>query len=1261
LPSPFSELCYHTHTEVKKRKLVNMRLVSSALLSVLLASSLNSKAGTFSSDFNSGTTAPAGSTLNGNSVIEATGGVDDSGVLKLTKAIGSQNGSFVIGDLDGGNPVWGFDLTAKLRLGGGGGTPADGFSINFDPTAGPNTTSSEEGTPGGISFTFDLYDNGAETPPAPSFDIKVLGNVIATHHMNISDYDTGADFTDLQVRVSPDGLASLSFKGAIIFTNVIIPDFQPLTGSSFVIAGRTGGAVENQFFDNLQITTYTKPEVGFSRQPVSQTIVAGTDAVLHADITNPNNDALTYQWFKGGTAIPAATSADYTVSNASVADSGAKYKLQVTGPNNTVTTGEFTVTVKDIPVPATPKFSFNFDDGQVPAGTSVAGTAVVTTDGGVANSGALHLTDAAQSQAGAFIVDDADTGAPVYGFTATFDVLLGGHEGDVPADGFSFNFASDIPDDPTTGQPTGSEDGVGTGLTVGFDLYDNGNENPPAPSIDVRYKGAVIASVQMPFQDIETGTSYAPVLIHLDTDGTLDVAFKNRILFDNLTIPGFASVSGGRFALVARTGGSDENQWVDNLDITTDLTAGNLRISTQPVSQTIQVGKSVTFTSGVNDPTGVTFQWLRNGTPINGASSATYTIPAVVAGDNAATLQLKATKGALTATSDAATLTVLDLVPPATPTVSYDFNDGQLPAGAHVYGSGTRADGTTPFVSFVDANGGVNDSGVLKLMVAENGLQGAFVIDPLLGGAELSGFTASFDILVGGHVEPNPPADGFSFNFAPDLPANTVGNAEEGVGTGLSIDFDLWDNGSETPPAPSIDVKYKGNIIATTHLTWQEMETGDAYWNTIVRVSPDGKLDLIYGDRVLENGLQLPNYTPTSNGKFGFYSRTGGANENEWIDNLKIAAVKSSGPLRFTTPPVNQVVLVGNTATFSGTVNDPSGVTYQWSKNGTPIAGATSSSFTTAATTTADTGGKYTLTAQGPGGSVSGDATLTVISPITAQNPEITFDFNDGQVPEGTSVFGSATVDTSGGVDDSGVLKITDAVGGVSGSFVIDDVKAGAPVSAFTATFKLRMGEGSTPPADGLSFVFAPDIPNSAWGPEGTGSGLVVEIDTWDNSTATSPDLIGIDVKYGGAEIATTPLPNSFLQTGTDYIDVGIRMNSNGTVDVTYKDQVIYYQLPLPDFAPISGGRFGIGAATGGAFETHWVDNLNIAFPNVVTGPTITIAKGADGKIVLTWAGGGTLESAPKIDGPWSPVTGATSGIALAPTGTQQFFRVVQP
>src|SRR5262245_20823371 len=79
-------------------------LLVGALVSLNVFVSAN--AGTFSTDFNSGT--PAGGSVNGTAIIDATGGVGDSGVLKLTTADNSQQGSFVINDLDGGAAVSGF-------------------------------------------------------------------------------------------------------------------------------------------------------------------------------------------------------------------------------------------------------------------------------------------------------------------------------------------------------------------------------------------------------------------------------------------------------------------------------------------------------------------------------------------------------------------------------------------------------------------------------------------------------------------------------------------------------------------------------------------------------------------------------------------------------------------------------------------------------------------------------------------------------------------------------------------------------------------------------------------------------------------------------------------------------------------------------------------------------------------------------------------------------------------------------------------------
>jgi len=55
-----------------------------------------------------------------------------------------------------------------------------------------------------------------------------------------------------------------------------------------------------------------------------------------------------------------------------------------------------------------------------------------------------------------------------------------------------------------------------------------------------------------------------------------------------------------------------------------------------------------------------------------------------------------------------------------------------------------------------------------------------------------------------------------------------------------------------------------------------------------------------------------------------------------------------------TSQPASQTVAPGQTAMFSVTATGTPPPTYQWQKNGANIAGATSASYTTPATTTAD-------------------------------------------------------------------------------------------------------------------------------------------------------------------------------------------------------------------------------------------------------------------------------------------------------------------
>ncbi len=86
-----------------------------------------------------------------------------------------------------------------------------------------------------------------------------------------------------------------------------------------------------------------------------------------------------------------------------------------------------------------------------------------------------------------------------------------------------------------------------------------------------------------------------------------------------------------------------------------------------------------------------------------------------------------------------------------------------------------------------------------------------------------------------------------------------------------------------------------------------------------------------------------------------------------------------------TTQPTNQTVTAGQTATFAVVATGTAPLSYQWQNNGANISGATASSYTTPATTTADSGSTFAVVVSNTAGTVISSAvTLTVNANTTA-------------------------------------------------------------------------------------------------------------------------------------------------------------------------------------------------------------------------------------------------------------------------------------
>ncbi len=110
---------------------------------------------------------------------------------------------------------------------------------------------------------------------------------------------------------------------------------------------------------------------------------------------------------------------------------------------------------------------------------------------------------------------------------------------------------------------------------------------------------------------------------------------------------------------------------------------------------------------------------------------------------------------------------------------------------------------------------------------------------------------------------------------------------------------------------------------------------------------------------------------------------------NNWPGAVLCTAgtVANQAPV-ITAQPQSVSVTVGQSATFAVTATGSPAPTYQWFRNGTVIAGATSATFVTAATTAADTNAAFTVLVTNTAQSViSAQAVLTVTAATAPTSP----------------------------------------------------------------------------------------------------------------------------------------------------------------------------------------------------------------------------------------------------------------------------------
>lgn len=199
------------------------------------------------------------------------------------------------------------------------------------------------------------------------------------------------------------------------------------------------------------------------------------------------------------------------------------------------------------------------------------------------------------------------------------------------------------------------------------------------------------------------------------------------------------------------------------------------------------------------------------------------------------------------------------------------------------------ADGTTADElgdgSLMTSNTGTAQvlGGRLRLTADDTGSTNANFFTPSLGADATQSWIASFDFELFDAEGGNPPADGFSFNHgAIDTMAN---GSEEGFGTGLSVEFDTWDNGTGE----------NGHNIAVNNLDVPGgfnpmVPLADGVTRHAEVIYGNGRATLRVDGEFIFRGVTTPGYMPADDYIFAFAARTGGATEDVFIDNLVINA-----------------------------------------------------------------------------------------------------------------------------------------------------------------------------------------------------------------------------------------------------------------------------------------------------------------------------------------------------------------------------------
>ena len=454
--------------------------------------------------------------------------------------------------------------------------------------------------------------------------------------------------------------------------------------------------------------------------------------------------------------------------------------------------------------------------------------------------------------------------------------------------------------------------------------------------------------------------------------------------------------------------------------VTLAVNAAAPSITAQPASASVTAGGSATFTVAASGTAPLSYQWQKNGSAISGATFAAYTIASAQAGD-AGSYSAVVTNGGGSVASNAATLTVTAAA--VAPSITTQPSGASVAAGSSVTFT-VAASGTAPLSYQWQKNsaaisGATSASFTIATAQASDAANYACVVTNSAGSATSN--TATFTVT--------------SAAVAPTITTSPVGASTV---VGGSVTFVVAASG-------------------TAPLTYQWQKIGAAI-----------------------SGATGTNFTIASAQLSDAGSYTG------VVTNSAGSATSAAAPLSVTTPviapsittdPVSASVTTGTSVTLTVAASGTPPLSYQWQKNGSPIPGATATSYAIASAQSGDAANYTCVVTNSAGSATSASATLTVtaaaVAPgLTTQPVAATVNVGgaasftivaSGTAPlsyqwqkNGTAIPGATAASYAMAAVQSGdagsyVCTVTNSVGSITSSGATLTVTTGAIAPAITA------------------------------------------------------------------------------------------------------------------------------------------------------------------------------------------------------------------